>query len=629
MSELLWLMVLAPAVAGGVGLLLPGPQSRLSASVAVAGSGIAFFCATAIFIAGDTFMVSYQLANFGDISVMAALAMSPLISVIAMAAAGVATLVQLYSVAYQKEDSRYGPYAAQISLFCAAMLLVVASDDLVLLLIGWEVMGACSYLLIAHNPTLRNAPTAATKAFLVTRFADVGFILGVMLLGVEAGSFRISDITYAAPDMSTGVLTAALVLILLGCVGKSAQFPLHTWLPDAMAGPTPISALIHAATMVAAGAYVLTRLLPIWPEGALIIVAIVAALSMVGAAAFAIASNDIKRVLAWSTVSQVGFMFAAVAVANADAALFHLLTHAAFKALLFLTAGVIIAQTAAGGDLRRTRLSRHDHPVPFWAMTLGLAALVGLPPLSGFWSKEAVLGSAYESATVAGIIVFWAAIVASALTAAYAMRLWLWLFGRPVKLLAEIDGSRATSTSQELQKAPPSPPPPPVFDRVDPLLSSTLWVLLIPTVLVGGMYFAGPFDGLPSFHIDVMALLLVSVIIGAIAAADRWRRGQKATAGRIPGRSGAWRALPFAHGFYLDRIQQVVATQFTKGASATAVAVENHLVDGTVRNTQVVTDGVSRRLSMSHRGGLVAYLRIGAAGIALIAVVVIGVSLWP
>src|SRR6185437_681434 len=286
------------------------------------------------------------------------------------------------------------------------MVLVVVSGDLIALLIGWEVMGICSYLLIGHDRTLPEAPGAAVKAFLVTRVGDVGFLLGIALLGFNAGSFRIERVF--AAHFSGPVLVAACILLLAGVAGKSAQFPLHTWLPDAMAGPTPISALIHAATMVAAGVYVVARLFPLFERSpaALTVLAVVAAITMLLGGLAAMAQADIKRVLAWSTVSQLGYMTGALAVGARDAALFHLLTHAAFKALLFLAAGAVIH--AVGSNLMdvmgglRTRM-----PATFWSMTIGLGALVGIPPLAGFFSKESVLGAALDAARADHGVIAW------------------------------------------------------------------------------------------------------------------------------------------------------------------------------------------------------------------------------
>jgi NADH-quinone oxidoreductase subunit L len=245
MDTLAYALIAVPAAAGLAGLLVTSRQTaRL---LAVGAPAVALVCAVALAFGGAA--PTFVLADFGAIRVTAALDLSATAAAVAVAAALVSTLVQLYSTSYLRGDERYPAFAAQVNLFCAAMLLVVAADDLVLMLIGWEVMGACSYLLIAHYAKLVAAPGAAAKAFLVTRFGDVGFVLGVMLLGVAAGTFRISEMD----EIPAGAATAAILLILLGCVGKSAQFPLQVWLPPAMAGPPPVSALIHPPPQGAGG----------------------------------------------------------------------------------------------------------------------------------------------------------------------------------------------------------------------------------------------------------------------------------------------------------------------------------------------------------------------------------------
>ncbi|MDA1358527.1 proton-conducting transporter membrane subunit [Glycomyces luteolus] len=594
------LLVGFPAAAGLAGLLLR--HRGLAASFAVIAPAFALCMAAICAVANPRFALT--LADFGPIRVELAMHLTGTAAAVAIASAFVTLLVQVYSAAYLRDDPRYAPFAAQVNLFCAAMLLVVAADDLVFLLIGWEVMGACSYLLIAHYAKLPEAPGAAAKAFLVTRFGDVAFVLGVMILGAAAGSFRIGELSH----VSTGTAAAAMLLILFGCIGKSAQFPLQIWLPPAMAGPTPVSALIHAATMVAAGAYVLTRLIPVWPPDLLIVVALVSAVTMVGAGLCALAACDLKGVLAWSTVSQVGFMFAAVAVAAGDAALFHLVSHAAFKALLFLTAGVVIALAGTNGALRTTRLRPGDSPLAFWAMTIGLAAMAGLPPLGGFYSKEAVLGAAYEAGTPAGVVVFWAGVGASILTAAYAARLWLLLFWR--------------GAPEREQRA--------VVPAAEAL---TLWALMIVTVGFGTVYFAGPFD-LPDLHMDLMALLLLATLGGFAVIADAWWRGHRRALPALDderdpaGVLGRTRPA-FATGLYAERLTDKATRAIARTASAAARTLDERLVDRTaVEGSARATLAAAEDTAAGHRGGLVRYLRLSAAGTLLVAVVAIGVSLW-
>jgi NADH-quinone oxidoreductase subunit L len=592
------LLVGWPACLGLIGLVVQGRTQARALAIAAPGLALGF----AVVCAFTNPRFALTLADFGSIKVELAMDLSPTTAAVALTTAFVSLLVQVYSAAYLRSDPRYAPFAAQVNLFCAAMLLVVAADDLVFLLLGWEVMGACSYLLIAHYAKLPEAPGAAAKAFLVTRFGDVAFVLGVMILGAAAGTFRISEL-HDAPE---GAAAASMLLILFGCIGKSAQFPLQIWLPPAMAGPTPVSALIHAATMVAAGAYVLTRLLPVWPEGLLLAVAVVAAVTMVGAGLCALAARDLKGVLAWSTVSQVGFMFAAVAVAAGDAALFHLVSHAAFKGLLFLTAGVVIALAGTDGSLRTTRLRPGDAPLAFWAMTIGLAAMAGLPPLDGFYSKEAVLGAAYEAGTPAGVVVFWAGVGASILTAAYAARLWLLLFwrGEPAR-----DERPAVASAE----------------------SFSLWALMTATVGLGVLYYTGPFD-LPELHLDLMALLLLATLGGFAVIADAWWRDRRRTRTAIGADPAGvlGRARPaFAEGLYAERLAAKATRSLARMASTAARALDEQLVDRqVVEGSARATLAAAEDTAVGHRGGLVRYLRLSAAGTLLVAVVAIGVSLW-
>ncbi len=347
-------------------------------------------------------------------------------------AAGVALLVQIYSTAYMGDDRRYRSYASLIVLFLVAMVAVVATDDLFVLLIGWEVMGVCSYLLIGHAWELPQARAGAAKAFLVTRIADIGLLLAIIVIGQTYGTYSISKVIIAAGLEEPRHPTAIGLLLILAVAGKSAQVPLHTWLPDAMPGPTPITALIHAATMVAAGVYLLTRLLPVFETSsvAMTTLAVMAAVTMLLGALFALAQSDLKRALAWSTVSQLAFMFAAISTGAGEAAITHLISHGAFKALLFLGCGVAMVAVAdsalsAMGGLRRSL------PITFWTMTIGFAALAGIVPTVGFFSKDNVLDALHiatdgESALGGSTawVVLVAAVLTSGVTAAYAARLW-------------------------------------------------------------------------------------------------------------------------------------------------------------------------------------------------------------
>ncbi|MYW68212.1 NADH-quinone oxidoreductase subunit L [Streptomyces sp. SID8379] len=414
-----------------------------------------------------------ELTPTGSVPIELALHIDGFAALVAVLVGLVATCVQLYSTGYLRDDPRYPSYAALVSLFTSAMLLVVYSGDLMVLLVGWEVMGICSYFLVGHYWETPEARSASLKAFLVTKLGDVPFLIGLFALATDAGSFRIT--TILGKVTGEGGLdhpTLIALLLLAGVAGKSAQFPLHTWLPDAMAGPTPVSALIHAATMVAAGVYFVARLLPVFAASrtAMIVMAVMAAVTMAGSALAALAQDDIKRVLAYSTIGQLGYMTGALAVGDRGAAVFHLLTHGAFKALLFLAAGVIIHAAGTNSLAAMSRMGNLRDRVPdaFWTMTVALLALAAIPPFSGFFSKEAVLGAAEHTATghengiptASGWIVLIAGLVTALLTAAYATRLWLLAF----------NGRGADA---------------PDHGRQPVAMNAVLWVLAIPSLGFG------------------------------------------------------------------------------------------------------------------------------------------------
>lgn len=414
-----------------------------------------------------------ELTPTGSVPIELALHVDGFAALVAVLVGLVATCVQLYSTGYLRDDPRYTSYAALVSLFTSAMFLVVYTGDLIVLLVGWEVMGICSYFLVGHYWETPEARSASLKAFLVTKLGDVPFLIGLFALATDAGSFRITTVLgKAASEGGLDHPTLIALLLLAGVAGKSAQFPLHTWLPDAMAGPTPVSALIHAATMVAAGVYFVARLLPVFASShaAMIVMAVMAAVTMAGSALAALAQDDIKRVLAYSTIGQLGYMTGALAVGDRDAAVFHLLTHGAFKALLFLAAGVIIHAAGTNSLAAMSRMSglRDRVPDAFWTMTVALLALAAIPPFSGFFSKEAVLGAAEHTATghehavpaASGWIILVAGLVTAVLTAAYATRLWLLAFnGR---------GAKA-----------------PDHGRQPVVMNAVLWVLAIPSLAFG------------------------------------------------------------------------------------------------------------------------------------------------
>ncbi|MGC0205575.1 NADH-quinone oxidoreductase subunit L [Streptomyces levis] len=465
-----------------------------------------------------------ELTPTGSVPIELALHIDGFAALVAVLVGLVASCVQIYSTGYLRDDPRYPSYAALVSLFTSAMLLVVYTGDLMVLLVGWEVMGICSYFLVGHYWETPQARAASLKAFLVTKLGDVPFLIGLFALATDAGSFRITRILGTVASGGLDHPTPIALLLLAGVAGKSAQFPLHTWLPDAMAGPTPVSALIHAATMVAAGVYFIARLLPVFEasQAAMVVLAVMAAVTMAGSGLAALAQDDIKRVLAYSTIGQLGYMTGALAVGDRGAAVFHLLSHGAFKALLFLAAGVIIhaAGTNSLAAMSRMRNLRDRIPDAYWTMTVALLALAAIPPFSGFFSKEAVLGVAEHVVTghtehapaAAGWIVLVAALLTAVLTAAYATRLWLLAFrGR---------GAEA-----------------PDHGRQPLTMTVVLWVLAVPSLALGGFAFRvlpDWFDGRdlgPTLTTSVLGTGLA--LVGGIVTYAAWRH-TTALAARVP-----------------------------------------------------------------------------------------------
>ncbi len=417
--------------------------------------------------------------------------------------------IQLYSVGYMHGDPRYSRYFAFLSLFKASMLLLVLTDNLVGLYAAWELVGLCSYLLIGFWFEKPEAARAAKKAFIVTRVGDAGFAVGIFLTFALTGALGFSEIFASAEKASAHtkeLLAIAALLLFCGAVGKSAQFPLHIWLPDAMEGPTPVSALIHAATMVAAGVYMVGRLYPLFAlQGfehnlALTAVAWVGGFTAFLAATIAVAQDDIKRVLAYSTISQLGYMMMGLGVGGFTAGLFHLVTHAFFKALLFLGSGSVI-HAMHTNDMKRMGGLKDAMPVTFWTYLIGMGALAGIPPLAGFWSKDEILASAFHSHIFGAKALFWLGVITAFLTAFYMTRqVGLVFFGK----------------LRDHHAHPHESPP---------VMTIPLIVLAFFSATVGFIGIPGAnlferlvhFEGAPHHKFDLISLALMGVSIGAAA----------------------------------------------------------------------------------------------------------------
>ncbi|MEW1694103.1 NADH-quinone oxidoreductase subunit L [Streptomyces sp. NPDC093249] len=599
---------------------------------------------------GKAIDAATQLTPTGSVPIDLALHIDGFAALVAVLVGVVATCVQIYSTGYLREDPRYPSYAALVSLFTAAMLLVVYSGDLMVLLVGWEVMGICSYFLVGHYWETPEARAASLKAFLVTKLGDVPFLIGLFALAADAGTFRITGVLGAVASGGLDHPTLIALLLLAGVAGKSAQFPLHTWLPDAMAGPTPVSALIHAATMVAAGIYFTARLLPVFAASAaaMTVLAVMAAITMVGSALAALAQDDIKRVLAYSTIGQLGYMAGALAVGDRGAAVFHLLSHAAFKALLFLAAGTVIHAAGTNSLTAMSRVSGLAKRVPdaYWTMTVALLALAAIPPFAGFFSKEAVLVAAEHTAlgerTVAPAGAGWTVLVAglltALLTAAYALRLWLRTFrGRG--------------------------PAVPDHGRQPIAMTAVLWVLAIPSLGFG--LTAAPlgdwFDGgalTPTLTTAVLGTGLA--VAGAAVTYALWRTLAARTPAAAPAPhvdldrpdtdaglveaealrlphpaedpADPGRALlgplygPAADGFHLDTVHRTLFVRPVLAAASLVRFLDREVVDTYVSGAAGSAKVLGRLVRRAQTGNVQTYLSALLAGSVVLAIVAVALA---
>jgi NADH-quinone oxidoreductase subunit L len=444
-TDLIWLIPILPFA----GFLLNGTLGRKLPRAAVAAIALLFTLAPALIVAdlwvfmksdGAPLSLTLTSADWiraGVFHVPFAFTVDHLTLVMLGIITGVGFLIHVYSVGYMAHEEGYWRFFAYLNLFMFFMLVLVLASSFLLLFVGWEGVGLASYLLIGFYFTKDSAANAGKKAFIVNRIGDFGFLLAMFLLVAHFGSLNFADVfntISANPAWQGGFLTAIALLLVLGATGKSAQIPLYVWLPDAMEGPTPVSALIHAATMVTAGIYMVARCHTLFDRSpfALTTVAIIGALTALMAALIGLVQHDIKRVLAYSTVSQLGYMFMACGVGAYEAGIFHLMTHAFFKALLFLAAGSVIHALSGEQDMRLMGGLRKRIPITFWTMTAGVFAITGLPPLAAFFSKDEILYQTFIWDSPLAKLLYLVGLITAGLTSFYMFRLWFkTFFGAP------------------------------------------------------------------------------------------------------------------------------------------------------------------------------------------------------
>ena len=591
---------------GLLGRRLPRRAVEVIACVAVLCS-LAMAAAAFLTLGGKTQNVAlFEWFAAGDLRVTVDVHYDALAAIMALMVTFVGSIIHLYSVSFMREDTDYVRFFCYMNLFVFSMLVITLADTLIFVYLGWEGVGFCSYALIGFWYGDEVKATAGRKAFVMTRVGDIAFGVALAFLFAHFGTFSISAINPQASSLSTGTATFLTLLLLWAALGKSAQLPLTTWLPDAMAGPTPVSALIHAATMVTAGVYLLMRLFPVVhqsPAGMLLIAG-VGAVTAFYASLSALAQRDIKRVLAYSTISQVGYMILAVGAGDIVGGMFHLLSHAFFKSLLFLSAGCVIQALAEEHDIFRMGNLRRHLPGVFWLMLTGALCLSAFPTLGGYFSKDRILlstfihpGGAYK--------LFWAlGLSAAFFTALYTFRMFFIAFlGRP-------DGRQASEVH-----------PVPRFMKVIliPLAVLALCDGLLNLPFGLGKRWLGQFlSSVPGAMVDVnasfglflgMGILSASLSLSGIALAYFFWRRPKETG------EGGWNALLFS-AFHLDEAYRHLLVRPYHGAARLLWhRVDEKILDGTLESFALTFDTCSAALRLWTTGKVSTYLKAFLLGL--------------
>lgn len=607
-----WLIPLLPALAFVVIGMVTRSYGRLSAAIAVSMSALSFLLAAGTALAvveGNItveapFIQKVSWFHIGIVQIDMGVLVDPLTAMMLMVVTTVSLLVQIYSCGYMKGDPGYGRFFAFLSLFAGSMLGLVVAVNFLQLYFFWELVGLCSYLLIGFYYHKVSAREAAKKAFMTTRVGDFGLLLGILLLQLTFGTLDFQALQSAVPayvvQCGTGFLTVIALLLFVGPIGKSGQFPLHVWLPDAMEGPTPVSALIHAATMVVAGVYLVGRAMFLFAEVPVVMnfIAWIGGFTAIFAASIAITQRQIKRILAYSTVSQLGYMMLALGVGSLSASFFHLMTHAFFKAMLFLSAGAVMHAMAEEADIFKMGGLRKKLPVTFAAMTIGVLAIAGIPPFAGFFSKDEILAAAAAVSTPLYVL----AVVTAFMTAFYMARL---LF---VTFMGEPASREAYDHAHEVGW----------FMRL-PLL--VLAVLSVFSGMWGHIFGFGEwvrFGAAAHEGID-WAIAGSSTVLAVLAMGLAWKIyvAKSWDADELAARCGILYRLSF-HKFYIDEIYAALIKVLVDGIARVLYWLDVYIVDGIVNGLGGVVRLASGWLSPAENGQAQSYAGVYLCGVIIL-----------
>jgi NADH-quinone oxidoreductase subunit L len=586
-STLPWIILLTPLASAVVIVLFTLRWKTVSGFISIAAVLVSFTCSCLIFTQSGLTAAEFTWIDIGSaFKVPLGFTLDQVSKTMLLVVSGVGATIHIYSLGYMRNDEGKSRYFAALSLFMFAMLGIVLANNFVMLFIFWELVGFTSYVLIGHWFLRDAAADAGNKAFITTRIGDFGFMIGILMVWMATGSVVFTEITPRMPALVSHptFVTIAALLIFCGAVGKSAQFPLHVWLPDAMEGPTPISALIHAATMVAAGVYMLVRVAFVIQasQSALLVVAWIGTITAAMAALIATQQNDIKRILAYSTLSQLGYMIMAVGLASNDAAMFHLFTHAFFKALLFLGAGSIIVMLHHEQNIWKMGGLSRKLPITFITFAIGALALIGCPPFSGFFSKDAILALAYERNTPIFIVGLFTAF----LTAFYVVRL----------LVIVFFGDMRSEVARQSRESPL-------------VMTGPLIVLAILAALGGFGFFARNFLALP---IEKETGLLVPVLaFGALIAGSGLAIGIYRNRANEPIEIEVLR-----HKFYFDEFYSWLINWTQELLAHISAFFDRWIIDtGVVDGSSRGTWGVGALLRLIQVGNLQAYAFLFGLGV--------------